>query len=1040
MLNESNIYIPDKHSTAYLVQKSQVIDPRLKKIPDAYHAFAGAQIPFLPTSELLQTAQHPDYLARELFRRFLFFTEAIAAIEPNSCISIRIINQLDISRQNPNLKLWLVAKCALDTKAAAIQGIQGLWSTIKHIFPTEVPFGYPMEICSRDDIQTQQNRFHPKRIQQIITFSKFWDEGFVASEAFPHPFRQKPAIYALLPLFAALAASPHKVILSITLRPGKLWRKDQAIELLQRYGATDIKKSDWREKIQDVARQSEQHDESVIGKRARSLDRELARVIRMREDEFQRARLGAQVIDNLLRNQDRLLEMRVTLVSGHKTYPASLIQAIRSSLSGRTLIDNSEESFYCNPPEVDCFIPNDGIAFQRALDDVTWLEQSFEGETTNARWRTLVTPEEAVSLFSLPMPSELVQIPGVITRSQPYFMPVEPIQRDQAGQDNDPGLGVGNIIHRGIPTNIFNRIPIHKLDQHVLIAGRSGSGKTNTTLLLLLELARRDVPFLVLDPLDKGDYRLLLGDGLSENLLPPDPERPSCTKANHQLNTNLRIYTLGESTSPFVFNPFHLPPGITVQKHISQLLRCFLTAYAVGDPIPAIYRTALRQVYLQNGWQLDDHVNFEQSDKSKKLMPIFRQFFDVLQDVVDKRTADYSAEIRGNIRQMTLLRIGSLLEENSPILNVDQGDSRDPMEEIVCHPTVLELGHIGSDEDKALIMAFLITCLIPHIQNRQPRGLHITVIEEAHRLMRRGGNVSELRGDATGQTRADFSHLLAEVRGYDQGIIVADQSPSELVSSVFSNTATHIMHHLRDPQSFDMMSSSFVLNQPQANYARRLKIGEAITETSQGTPIHICLPNISDLLRDAMEKASLPDGSPYFDAKSGTQVVSDQSICKLMQTRSIEMPDADVITDYETLQMINSGKMYQLISPPSLPKEAPYPICVGCLPLWEHGKCLYVKNIKQFRQSENRDEYEANIRAAIQLIEDNEKRWIYLNDRLNIFAKIFNENPEFKKNIIYCELVHLTNVLIQNRHEKLDNYFEVLRDFHSRFKLAFEEK
>lgn len=73
-------------------------------------------------------------------------------------------------------------------------------------------------------------------------------------------------------------------------------------------------------------------------------------------------------------------------------------------------------------------------------------------------------------------------------------------------------------------------------------------------------------------------------------------------------------------------------------------------------------------------------------------MPTFLDFFTTLQEVVKSRTADYSSEVKSNIRQMTLLRIGSLLEETAGILNVRSNDEPDPIQQIVDYPTVFRAG------------------------------------------------------------------------------------------------------------------------------------------------------------------------------------------------------------------------------------------------------------------------------------------------------------------------------------------------------------
>lgn len=213
-------------------------------------------------------------------------------------------------------------------------------------------------------------------------------------------------------------------------------------------------------------------------------------------------------------------------------------------------------------------------------------------------------------------------------------------------------------------------------------------------------------------------------------------------------------------------------------------------------------------------------------------------------------------------------------------------------------------------------MAFLLACLVPAIQSRPGRNLpHMLLIEEAHRLMRRGATSSDLRGDATTRTRGNFSNLLAEVRGYNQGIIVVDQSPAELVSSVFANTATHIMHQLRDPQSFDMMSSAFRAFTSAGQLRRSFKVGEAITETGTGMAIDIYVPDIRKKLKDRLGQLTCCDGVPFLE----NGVVSNSATTQLMNERKIEMPAAHRVPNYEDLVQHPTAPK----TPPTKPQPAP---------------------------------------------------------------------------------------------------------------------
>lgn len=1005
-------------------------DPHCQVLEAAHHAFICAKIPYLPTAEHLQTIQQPDFTAREIFRRFVVLTETIAALNPWQAVGLRMTNEPTTQPVYPRLNLRLLLKSADEDPGGAAKDVIALWEIVKNAFPSEFPYGYPLLADDMEQVSRMRASFSSGRVKHVIEFTKFWDTGYARREAFPHPYRQSPALHALLPLFSALASAPQRVSLTIALRPSGLVRNQELIELLREFSIGNEENEEYQENRIDAARRIDQHRSSgAVSREAAELRRQDRAAMR-REDERLRARLGSIVADSLLRHHDRLLDMNVSLACWDPSPPMGVVEAVRAVLNGESLFGAAGESVYTSLPRADWFHPKDPL-YQRKIDDLIWLEHHSSVEPPNLAWRTLVTPEEAVSLFSLPMPPELGQVPGVISQSQPFFLPIE-FKPESTAEEEGPVLGY--ILDRGEPTSYQARIPLNKLDQHILIAGRSGSGKTNSTLVLLLELTRLGIPFLVLDPLDKGDYRLLLADGLmTEDSFPWQGVR----KEGRRLNETLHVYTLGEKTSPLVFNPFRVPPGVTVQKHVSQLLRCFLTAFIVGDPVPALYRAALRRVYLDLGWGLEDV-----GETLGKHAPTFLRFYQTLERIVEERSVEYSAEIRGNIRQMTRLRIGSLLEDNAGIFNICPGDDRDPFHHLVHYPTVFELGHIGSDEDKALIMAFLVTCLVPYIQKRQQRSVpHITVIEEAHRLMRRGADSSSSpRGDFTGQTRTDFSNLLAEVRGYNQGIIVADQSPSELVSSVFSNTATHIMHQIRDPLSFEMMAGAFVLAPSQVNYSRRLKVGEAIAETALGTPMHVKAHNVSGALKRALSQSSLPEGIPYFDPDADSQVVCNKALKAIMARRSIPMPEANEVNDAEIFvprpSNQSSPSSAQPAARPAASTKGPYPEqCKHCRPLKAKGGCLYMQRVMQFREDKNnRLQVELEIAKVVEqgssISPEVSVKMREVHDR---FSKLiqYSSNEELD-DLFYCEAAHLAAGVANHSTRKSYNgcYMDLLAKLH----------
>ncbi|MFD0853152.1 ATP-binding protein, partial [Actinomadura adrarensis] len=111
---------------------------------------------------------------------------------------------------------------------------------------------------------------------------------------------------------------------------------------------------------------------------------------------------------------------------------------------------------------------------------------------------------------------------------------------------------------------------------------------------------------------------------------------------------------------------------------------------------------------------------------------------------------------------------------------------------------VLAIEDVANDEDKAFLMGTLIIRVVEHLRMRErvqgstaPGLRHVIVIEEAHRLLRNRGP------ERTSSHAVElFAGMLAEIRAYGEGIIVAEQIPAKLVPDVIKNTALKVVHRL----------------------------------------------------------------------------------------------------------------------------------------------------------------------------------------------------------------------------------------------------
>ena len=162
------------------------------------------------------------------------------------------------------------------------------------------------------------------------------------------------------------------------------------------------------------------------------------------------------------------------------------------------------------------------------------------------------------------------------------------------------------------------------------------------------------------------------------------------------------------------------------------------------------------------------------------------------------------------------------------------------IEDLLAHPTVLELEALSDDDDKAFVVGLLLTLISEYRQTHNPSLdpfaepgsalQHVLVIEEAHRLLK---NVAQERqteqlGNPRGKAVEFFANVISEMRSMGQGVAVVEQIPSKLLPDVIKNTNTKIVHRLvsRDDQA--LLASTLGLEDHEALYLTSLRTGHAL--------------------------------------------------------------------------------------------------------------------------------------------------------------------------------------------------------------------
>jgi hypothetical protein len=402
--------------------------------------------------------------------------------------------------------------------------------------------------------------------------------------------------------------------------------------------------------------------------------------------------------------------------------------------------------------------------------------------------------EELSLLFALPDKN----VPGYELRTGKRY----PVSRVDAGHKNgEKNIVLGNICDGSTELdNIPFTISRKDLNKHTFVCGITGSGKTHTVKHILRSV---NIRFWVIE-CAKKEYRSMKLDPLPE------------------------IYTLGRpEVNCLSFNPFYIMRGISPQLHIDYLKDLFNASFSFYGPMPYILEKCLHNIYQKRGWNLSMGYHpylvntksrfnlFDDEYMQKRYSQEEHQFlFPTMQDLKNEvelyvQNMDYEGEIKGNIKTAILARLESLcVGAKGYMLNTNE---RFKAQNLTNKNVVFELEGLADDSDKAFAVGLLIVFLTEYRfiekEEAQSSGVelkHLLVIEEAHRLLKNISTekVSEDMGNPKGKAIEHFTNMIAEMRGFGQGVLIAEQIPSKIAPDVIKNSSNKIIHRIvaRDDQ------------------------------------------------------------------------------------------------------------------------------------------------------------------------------------------------------------------------------------------------
>ncbi|QFQ99087.1 ATP-binding protein [Streptomyces phaeolivaceus] len=404
------------------------------------------------------------------------------------------------------------------------------------------------------------------------------------------------------------------------------------------------------------------------------------------------------------------------------------------------------------------------------------------------------------------------EIPGVRFALRPEFDVTPETTGRPAAPDAPAPVRLGSVLDR-------NRSPVGDLEltrstlnRHTFVCGATGGGKSQTVRGLLEAATHEGIPWLVVEPA-KAEYRFMsarLGDTSEVVVIKPgDPD------------------ALPAGLNPLEPSAYANGERFPLQTHLDMVRALFLASFDPQEPFPQVLSAALTRCYEDLGWDLT---------LGEPLVPGTEPRYPTLEDLEHtalKVVTDigYGKEVADNVQGFIKIRLASLrlgttgrfLEGGRPL---DFG-------ELLRRNVVFEIEDVGDDKDKAFLMGTILVRLVEYLrmEQRVTRRLsfplrHLSVFEEAHRLLRRAEE-----GGASAHAVEMFAGLLAEIRAYGEGLVIADQIPSKLLPDVIKNTAAKVVHRLPAQDDREAVGATMNITAAQSEYLVTLRPGEAAVFT-----------------------------------------------------------------------------------------------------------------------------------------------------------------------------------------------------------------
>lgn len=347
-------------------------------------------------------------------------------------------------------------------------------------------------------------------------------------------------------------------------------------------------------------------------------------------------------------------------------------------------------------------------------------------------------------------------------------------------------------------------IKIADFKRHGLILGGTGSGKTNTAIIIIYQLREHGYPCWVFE-CDKTHYRNL------QNMNLRNPNASSSfwhfTPKNRKLN-------------PFCINPLIPPKGYSLEEHIEHFGSVFEFAYELPLWVGSQFKQSLIKIFKDRLWDIQNDTLLSDDITDPYPLPL-----DLENAVKEILSTQYSEKVQRDVEGALLNRLRDFMRLSLGYLfNCRQNI---PWSELVRRNVVFELQKMDARTQRFFI-CLMLTMLYEYFQVQgEKKDLQLLVIvEEASTVLSQELRGGEERSES-GLSAEIIESLVSKSRAYGLGLLIMDQTPEKLPFRVRALPRTGIVHNLKNQDSVEMVYKIF----REIGYLPKEKVGEALVVT-----------------------------------------------------------------------------------------------------------------------------------------------------------------------------------------------------------------